>query len=238
MECPAGGTVSRHAALLAEACRLAPELLFESCWDSVGELARRGDLVIVETPWRPAPCQSPPLICVERTAEGYSLNGFPLPPFSPPVTHAAVPELEGLPPWDYASRPRTGIISLPHLSHFRSLALLRGSEWLTASGIGQFEFLFVPATSNAAHDAAWLEETGLQAWLDEQARGGARVVSCDWAVRGARIVEREDLTDYRRLSLLLGRRLPAPLPDDAVYDALAEWAAPWARQETLLRALF
>lgn len=237
VECPGGGTVSRNAALLAEACRLAPEPLFESSWASLDALAARGDVVIVEAPWEPARFQNLPLIRVERTRDGCSANGFHLPLFSPAVTHAPTPELEGLAEWEYSSRPRTGIVSLPHLLDFRDLALLRGSEWLTAAGIGQFEFLFVPATSNAQHDAAWLEETGLQAWLQEQARGGAVVASCDWAVSGARLIEREDLTDYRRLSLLLGRRLSAPLPEDAVFDELAEWAAPWLRQETLLHAL-
>lgn len=235
--CPGGGTVSRSAALLAEACRLQPEPLFESCWARLGEVAARGDAVIVEAPWQEAQSSGLPLIRVERTAEGFSVNGFPLPLFPSPVTPAEPPELEALPEWDYATRPRTGIVSLPHLLDFRDLALLRGAEWLAAAGIGQFEFLFVPATANGPHDAAWLEETGLLSWLEQQARGGARVVSCGWEVGGARVVERADLTDYRRLSLLLGRRLPPPMPDDAVFDEMADWAAPWALQETLLEAL-
>lgn len=237
VECPGGGTVSRQAALLAEACRLAPEPLFESSWSSLDELSARGDVVIVEARREQLPSPAPPVILVERTEQAWRVNGVPLPPFPTPVTLPDAPELEGLPAWEYASRPRTGVVSLPHLLDFRDLSLLRGAEWLTAAGIGQFEFLFVPATSNAAHDAAWLEETGLLEWLGQQARGGAVVASCEWAVGGARRIEREDLTDYRRLSMLLGRRVPAPLPDDAVFDALAEWAAPWLRQETLAQAL-
>ncbi len=235
--CPGGGTVSLPAALLAEACRVPPEPLFESSWSGLGELATRGDVVIIESPWEEARSSGLPLIRVERTPGGLSVNGFPLPLFSFALTPAEAPELEGLPEWDYATRPRTGIVSLPHLLDFGDLALLRGAEWLTAAGIGKFEFIFVPATTNAPHDAAWLEETGLQGWLEEQARSGAEVVSCAWEVGGARVVERADLTDYRRLSLLLGRRLAPPLPGDAVFDELAEWAAPWARQETLLKAV-
>lgn len=235
--CPGGGTVSHSAALLAEACRVPPEPLFESSWGRLGDLAELGDVVIVEAPWEEARACGLPLIRVERTAGGLSVNSYPLPLFPFAVTHAEAPELEGLPEWDYATRPRTGIVSLPHLLDFGDLALLRGSEWLTAAGIGQFEFVFVPATADAPHDGAWLEETGLLAWLEEQARGGAVVVSCAWEVAGARVVERGDLTDYRRLSLLLGRRLAPPMPGDAVFDELAEWAAPWACQESLLEAV-
>jgi cobyric acid synthase len=237
VDCPGGGTISRPAALLAEACRVPPEPLLESSWASLAELAARGDVVIVEAPWQEAQSSGLPLIQVEQTPTGVLVNGFPLPVFAPALTGEDAPELEGLPPWEYASRPRTGVISLPHLLDFRDLALLRGAEWLTAAGIGQFEFVFVPATANAPHDAAWLEETGLLPWLEEQARGGAVVVSCGWEVGGARVVEREDLTDARRLSMLLGRRVAPPLPDDAVFDEMAEWAAPWARQESLLEAL-
>jgi len=235
IHCPGGGTISRTAALLAEACRVPPEPLLESSWASLAELAARGDVVIVEAPWEEAESSGLPLIQIERTPAAILVNGFALPLFAPPLTGGDAPELEGLPPWDFTTRPRTGIISLPHLFDFRDLALLRGAEWLTSAGAGQFEFLFVPATSNVEHDAAWLEETGLLPWLEEQARGGAVVVSCGWQVGGARVVEREDLTDARRLSIILGRRLDLPLPEDAVFDELADWAEPWARQESLLR---
>lgn len=232
--CPGGGTVSRAAALLAEACRLAPEPLFESAWSRVDEIAQRGDVVIVEAPAVSGSMSRLPQIRVERAGGGLRVNGFPLSLFSPAVTYGAVPELEGLPDWEFATRPRIGVVSLPHLLDFRDLALLRGAEWLVAKGVGQFEFLFVPATSDAGHDAAWLEETGLAEWLREQALGGAVVASCGWEAGGARPVEREDLTDYRRLSLLLGRRMAPPMPDDSVFDGLAAWVAPWAEQEKLL----
>lgn len=232
--CPGGGTVSRPAALLAEACRLAPEPLFESAWTRLEEVAQRGDVVIVEAQAVPGFLGGLPQVRVERDAGGLSVNGFPLPAFSPALTHGAEPELEGLPEWGYATRPRIGVVSLPHLLDFRDLALLRGAEWLVEAGVGQFEFLFVPATSNAGHDAAWLEETGLGQWLRRQALGGAVVAGCGWDISGVRRVEREDLSDYRRLSLLLGRRLAPPMPDDAVFDGLAAWMAPWAQQESLL----
>lgn len=232
--CPGGRKVSRPAALLAEACRLAPEPLYESDWSRLEEVARRGDVVIVEAQATAGLPAGLPQIRVERDAGGLRVNGFPLPAFSPAVTYEAAPELEGLPEWDCAARPRVGVVSLPHLLDFRDLVLLRGAEWLVEAGVGQFEFLFVPATSNAGHDAAWLEETGLAGWLREQAQGGAVVAGCGWEPAGARRVEREDLTDYRRLSILLGRRVEPAMPDEAVFDELAAWIAPWAEQERLL----
>jgi len=235
--CPGGGRVSRPAALLAGACRLEPEPLFESGWEQLGELARRGDIVIVEAPWEDGRNRGLPLIEVERTASGLSLNGCELPWMEAALTPEPWPELEGLPEWTLATGPRTGVISLPHLRDFSDLALIRGAEWLTAAGTGQFDFLVAPATSNPAADAAWMEETGLQPWLEEQAARGALVVSCEWNIRGARRIERLDLTDYRRLSLLMGRRLAAPLPSEEIYDALAEWISAWAERASLAARL-
>lgn len=233
-ECPGGGTVSRETALLAEACRVPPEPLMESGWEALEILASRGDFVVVESHSQQPRRPQLPEVVVRRDAAAISVNGTLLPLFQPAVTHGIAPELEGLPPWEFLTRPRTGVVSLPHLLDFTDLALLRGAEWLTAAGIGRFEFLVVPATSDAAHDAAWLGETKLTDWLSQQAQAGATVISCGWEVPGARLMAREDLTDYRRLSLLLGRRLPAPLPDDAVMDRLAEWIDPWARQAVRL----
>ncbi|MEJ5369128.1 MAG: hypothetical protein WHT08_12455 [Bryobacteraceae bacterium] len=232
--CPGGISVSRPAALLAEACRLAPEPLFESGWSQLEEVAQRGDVVVVEAQAVPGEWRRLPQILVERGGGRLRVNGFPLPAFSPALTHAAAPELEGLPAWEAAARPRIGVVSLPHLLDFRDLALLRGAEWLASTGVGQFDFVFVPATSDAARDAAWLEETGLAEWLREQALGGAVVVSCGWEAAGARRMEREDVTDYRRLSILLQRKLAPPMPGDAVFDELAAWVAPWAEQDRLL----
>lgn len=235
---PGAGRISRSAALLAEACRLAPEPLFESSLSRLAELEQMGDAVIVEAGWELAVQSALPLVEVEMRAGELRVNGCPVQPFTPAVTHAPAAELEGLPEWDFLGRPRVGVVSLPHLLEFRDLALLQGAEWLTAAGVGQFDFVVVPATSNPAPDAGWLEETGLLDWLEEQARGGATVVSCGWEVGGARRMERGDLTDYRRLSMLLGRRLSAPLPDDEVLERMAEWIAPWARQEKALEGLY
>ncbi len=228
VSCPGGISLWRPTAMLAEACRLEADPLFESGWDRLEELGRLGDVVVVETAMEDARRSGLPVVEVERGASGLLLNGAEVPLSGDVLTPEPLPEMEGLPEWEPATAPRTGVISLPHLADFSDLALMRGAEWLTAAGIGQFDFLLAPATTNAAHDALWLRETGLQSWLEEQAAQGAMVVSCGWDLPGARRVEREDLIDYRRLSLLLGRRLAPPLPSDDTYERLAQWISPWA----------
>lgn len=237
VRCPGGVQLWRSTAMLAEACRLEPDPLYESGWEHLGELARRGDLVIIETSLEAARESGLPLVEVERGPSGVRLNGVEVPFSADVLTPEPWPEMEGLPVWEAASAPRTGVISLPHLAEFSDLALMRGAEWLTAAGIGQFDFLVAPATTNPDYDAAWLRETGLQPWLEEQASAGAMVVSCGWDLPGARRVEREDLTDYRRLSLLLGRRLAPPLPADEAYDRLADWISAWAERSGRLAPL-
>ncbi|MCS7043954.1 MAG: hypothetical protein NZR01_14305 [Bryobacteraceae bacterium] len=235
--CPGGVSLWRPTAMLAEACRLEADPLFESGWESLDPLSRIGDLIIVEAGQEEARSCGLPVLEVERGAAGVRLNGVDVPLSEDVLTPEPWPEMEGLPEWEPAAAPRTGVLSLPHLADFSDLALMRGAEWLTAAGIGQFDFLVAPATTNPAHDALWLRETGLDLWLQEQAAQGAMVVSCGWDVPGARRIEREDLTDYRRLSLLMGRRLPPPLPADETYDRLALWISGWAERSSLLAPL-
>lgn len=230
VSCPGGIRLWRPTAMLAEACRLEADPLFESGWDRLEELGRLGDVVVVEAGMEEARASGLPVVEVERGAAGLRLNGVEVPLSSDVLTPEPLPEMEGLPEWEPATAPRTGVLSLPHLADFSDLRLMRGAEWLTAAGIGQFDFLVAPATTNEVLDAQWLRETGLQPWLEQQAAQGAMVVSCGWDVPGARRVEREDLTDYRRLSLLLGRRLAPPLPSDETYERLAGWIAPWAER--------
>lgn len=224
--CPGGVHLWRPTALLAEACRLEADPLFESGWERLEELGGRGDVVIVEGGLEEARRGGLPVVEVERDPSSVRVNGSEL-PWIEVLTPEPWPEMEGLPDWDPGNAPRMGVISLPHLAEFADLRLMRGAEWLTAAGVGQFDFLVAPATTNPVHDAGWLAETGLQPWLEEQAAGGAMVVSCEWDVPGARRIEREDLTDYRRLSLLIGRRLAPPMPPDEAYDRLAEWISAW-----------
>jgi hypothetical protein len=128
-----------------------------------------------------------------------------------------------LPEWSFANAPRVGICSLPNLRNFADFRLFNGSEWLTSPPAGLFQFLIVPASRDAAFDRAWLAEVGLDAWLERQRAQGCRVICTASTLVKGEPVEEGELQDFRTVSLLLGRRLPPPDPDDSALDALAVW---------------
>lgn len=137
-----------------------------------------------------------------------------------PVIPAAVAEL---PEWTFANAPRVGICSLPNLRNFADFRLFSGAEWLAAPPAGLFQFVLVPATADAAFDRAWLAEVGLDKWIERQRTQGCRVICAGSTLAKGERVQEGELQDFRTVSLLLGRRLPPPDPDEAALDALAVW---------------
>jgi len=134
-----------------------------------------------------------------------------------PAAVAALPE------WTFASAPRVGICSLPNLRNFVDFRLFSGAEWLTSPPAGLFQFVIVPATADAEFDRAWLAETGLDTWLERQRSQGCRVICAGSTLVKGEPVREGELRDFRTVSLLLGRRLPPPDPDEAALEALAVW---------------
>lgn len=128
-----------------------------------------------------------------------------------------------LPEWSFASAPRVGICSLPNLRNFADFRLFRGAEWLSSPPAGLFQFVMVPATADAEFDRRWLAEAGLDSWIDKQRSQGCRVISAGSSILKGERVEEGELQDFRTVSLLLGRRLPPPDPDDTALEALAVW---------------
>jgi len=137
-----------------------------------------------------------------------------------PVIPAAVAEL---PEWTFANAPRVGICSLPNLRNFADFRLFSGAEWLAAPPAGLFQFVMVPASSDAAFDRAWLAEVGLDKWLERQRTQGCRVICAGSTLTKGERVQEGELQDFRTVSLLLGRQLPPPDPDDSALEALAVW---------------
>jgi hypothetical protein len=234
--CPEGGAISRAAALLAEASGLMPETIYESGWQALEELRRRFDTVVVEAPaGAPVPGEWPALQ-LERKEGRIKPAGFAsLPEFQPDLMPGHDGALAALPVWRLPDAPRCGVITLPHIDNFGDYQLLRGSEWLTLPAVGRFSNLFLPLTTNVASDLEWLEETGLRGWIATQCSLGARLSVCGWEYPGAERCERGDPMDFRILSPLLGRRVPAPLPDEAVHERLAAWFGNWRSIEEFSR---
>lgn len=223
--CPEGGTVSRAAALLAEACGLAPAVEYEAGMERLGELQARSDWVVVEAPAG----SSTAALRVKRTPGGIEIGGLgELLLFEPGLMPAHDEATAALPLWTLAAGPRVGVVSLPHIANFGDYGLVRGAEWLAGPGVGRFGVLFLPATSAEESDRAWLRETGLDRYLADQKAAGARLVSSGMSLEGAERFEPGALSDFRVVSAVLGRRVPPPLPDEETLDRLAEWLHGWA----------
>jgi hypothetical protein len=134
-----------------------------------------------------------------------------------PAAVAALPE------WTFANAPRVGICSLPNLRNFADFRLFRGAEWLSSPPAGLFQFVIVPATADAKFDRQWLADAGLDTWIERQRSQGCRVICAGSSMVKGERVEEGELQDFRTVSLMLGRRLPPPDPDDTALEALAAW---------------
>lgn len=225
-QCPEGGTVSRAAALLAEACGLPAEPMFEAGWSALPELRLRHDVIIAELPaGESAPAGTAALELTVRLQDGAIHLGelAPLPLFQPNLTPRCPEDVAALPPWSLISAPRSGIISLPHLANFADFQLIRGAEWLTTGAPGRFQRIFVPASLEPAKDLDWIREAGLDIWIDGQRNSGARLISTGWAYPDAEQIETGALMDNWTLSRILGRRVPPPLPSEETLDRLGHW---------------
>jgi hypothetical protein len=234
--CPSAGWVSWPAALLSEACGVHPEPLFESGEAALAELKRRFDAVVVDGGTREGG------LSVTRGGGRlrFSLEGDPVSLRELEDVPALSPEpedLRALPDANTGAAPRCGIVSLPHLQHFADWAALRGAEWLTAPGIGAFDFLFLPMTSDRGFDREWLDQQGVSAWLRSQMKNGTRVLSVGWSWEDAGRIEPESVQSDRELSRLTRFRWPQRLPSDAEWEVLTNWIERGVGRERLLRLL-
>lgn len=241
--CPGGGQVTRAAALLAEACGLAPAPEFDSAWTAVEPLLEQHDLVIAElAAGVPVPDHAVEVRVRARDRRLEIECGDSLPFFEPDLMPAPDEELAHLPAWRFGAGPRAGVVSLPHITNFTEYGAFRGAEWLASPPAGRFGVLFVPGSSNEASDLEWLRGTGLLGWLEAQREAGARIVVSGWgepAPAGGGTVRLAvgELLDHREASRQLGLRMPAPLPGEEVLEQLGEWAGRWLGVEALAASL-
>ncbi len=71
---------------------------------------------------------------------------------------------------------RVGILRFPRISNFTDFRLIGGAQWLTAPVEERFDAVILPGTKSTIADLEWTRERGLDGWLDEQHRRGARVI--------------------------------------------------------------
>ncbi len=234
--CPGGGVVCRAAALLAEACRMAPAEEFDSGWSRLPKLLEAHDHVVVEAGEPVPPRPGWTVLRIQRWSDRLQIGDLgELPLFEPGLMPPQDPDLARLPPWRLGGGPRAGVLSLPHITNFPEYQLLRGAEWLVSPAPGRFDVLFVPATSNQASDLEWLSEAGLDTWLADQQSRGAAIIASDWAPFQAREIRAGDLFDHRIISKILGCRVPPALPSEETMDRLGDWFAGWTGLDQLTR---
>jgi adenosylcobyric acid synthase len=69
------------------------------------------------------------------------------------------------------------IVRLPHISNFTDFRLLqRYARWVTRPVDARFDAVILPGTKNTIGDLEWLRRNGLDEWILEQSRAGARVI--------------------------------------------------------------
>jgi adenosylcobyric acid synthase len=67
------------------------------------------------------------------------------------------------------------VIRLPHISNFTDFRHLRIC-WINAPAAREFEWIILPGTKNTIGDLAWLRARGLDRWIRDQHRRGARIL--------------------------------------------------------------
>ena len=147
--CPEGGTVSRPAAILAEACGILPEARFEAVNPSA--FGRDFDWLVVQAAEFNRPLDHCRRLAVSQDGPGYLISGdgfhlrLPAPPevtLSPEI----LPEVEALPPYR-PGVPRIGVVSLPHITNFDDFLKVPGAEWIAFPLPGRLDVIFYPETS-------------------------------------------------------------------------------------------
>lgn len=225
--CPEGGTVSRPAAVLSEACGLLPQARFEG--SAVDTFGQEFDWLVIDAP---AGLASTPNHCRELTIEpqgdGWLVTTgattLLLPP-APPVelTPRISPEVEALPEYR-PGLPRIGVLSCPHIANFDDFLHVPGAEWIAFPLPGKLDVILIPASSDHASDTEWLGLQGLDNWLTLQKAMGCRMVSAGFPITGVKpSLAPGDLRDLNTLSLAIGARVAPPLPSDGDINRLAEW---------------
>jgi len=70
---------------------------------------------------------------------------------------------------------RIAIVHLPHISNFTDFRLLR-CAWITSPVPGELDWVILPGTKNTIGDLEWLRARGLDAWILQRHRAGARIL--------------------------------------------------------------
>ncbi len=225
--CPEGGTVSRHAAVLSEACGLLPQARFEG--SGADDFGQEFDWLVIDAPaGLPTALDHCRELRIEPRGDGWMVTSgtetLHLPP--PPDVQLEPwisPEVEALPEYR-PGYPRIGVLSCPHITNFDDFLQVPGAEWIAFPLPGKLDVILLPTSSGQASDTEWLGLQGLDNWLTLQKAMGCRIVSTGFPFLGVQpSLAPGDLRDPNKLSLAIGARVAAPLPSDEDINRFATW---------------
>lgn len=98
-------------------------------------------------------------------------------PYEPGIRLEAEDSLS-VPPAAVSVPPRAGcaIIRLPRISNSTDFELIQEPFWIDRPVEARFQVVILPGTKNTLADLRWLRQQGLDFWIHDQHRRGARIV--------------------------------------------------------------
>jgi adenosylcobyric acid synthase len=95
----------------------------------------------------------------------------------PMAEEIAIQPEDGVSLDDTSSDPeaRIAVVRLPRISNFTDFRHLR-LTWISSPVAREFDWIILPGTKNTMGDLDWLRARGLDAWIQDQHRRGARVL--------------------------------------------------------------
>jgi adenosylcobyric acid synthase len=134
-----------------------------------------------------------------------------------------------------AGHGRIAIVRLPHISNFTDFRLLPHAVYVASPASAQFDTIFLPGTKNTIGDMTWLRDSGIERWVREQVKQGARIVGVcgGYQMLGEEIVDPDGvespIPSVRGLGLVpartrlmpqkITRRVTARTPSGIVFSA-------------------
>jgi adenosylcobyric acid synthase len=97
-------------------------------------------------------------------------------PFVRDVHVDAEDSLASVSPASNESHPKIAILRFPRISNTTDFRLLPQADWLDRPNSQDYEFILLPGTKSTVADLAWLQSSGLGAWLLAQHAEGAQVL--------------------------------------------------------------
>jgi adenosylcobyric acid synthase len=71
---------------------------------------------------------------------------------------------------------RVAILRFPRISNFTDFQLMPWARWITQPADSRFDVVILPGTKSTVGDLKWMRSRGLDRWVQDQHRTGARII--------------------------------------------------------------